>query len=108
MRSLQPGFDQLAILERQRPRYRHDFLDDTVKAEVTDFRLSRPKITAPCHKVVSEIRQQPERFLRLEWLLAPLGEEQTSFLRFDFIFHARTFIVEMTDLKQIQIQQRTD
>jgi hypothetical protein len=37
---LQPGFDQLAILERQLSRYHHNFIDDTVNAQIADFRLS--------------------------------------------------------------------
>jgi len=56
MRRLQSGFDQLAVLKRQLPRYHHDLIDDTVNTQIADFRLSRPKITAPRQNVVGQIR----------------------------------------------------
>jgi len=52
MGCLQSGFDPFAILERQLPRYHHDFIDDTVNAQIADLRLGCPKITAPRQKVV--------------------------------------------------------
>jgi hypothetical protein len=56
MRRLQSGFDQLAILKRQPPRYHHDFIDDTINAQIADVRLSCPKMTAPRQNVVGQIR----------------------------------------------------
>jgi hypothetical protein len=40
MRRLQPGFDQLAILEGQFSCYHHDLIDNTVNAQIADWVVS--------------------------------------------------------------------
>src|SRR2546425_3235840 len=47
MSRLQPHFDKVVICEHHFPWYRHDFIDNTVDPDVSNFRLSRPKMAGP-------------------------------------------------------------
>ena len=108
MSRLQPHFDKVVICEQHFPWYRHDFIDNTVDPDGSNFRLSRPKMAGPRSNIMREVRSQHERFLRVQLLFVASRQQQPRLIRFDFIFHTGTVIVQLTDLDQIIIHQCTD
>jgi hypothetical protein len=70
MSRLQSHFDQLIIFEHHFSWYRHNFVDNTVDPDVSNFGLSRPNMAGPRENIMRQVRSQHERFWRVQLLFA--------------------------------------